>query len=802
MHRRISTQITLLSLLSCVATVSSADEIRFNRDIRPILSDKCFFCHGPDANHREADLRFDVEEVAKSDLGGYFAIVPGSPGESELVERITSDDGDERMPPPESGKELTDDEIDLLRRWIAEGAEYEPHWSFVSPTRPAVPTVNDESWPNGEIDRFILACLETEDLTPSPPADPVTLVRRLSFDLTGLPPSPDVVDEFVRSSDSHEYDRLVERLLDSREYGERMAMYWLDLVRYANTVGYHGDQEHAIAPYRDWAIKAFRDNMPFDEFTIEQLAGDLLPDPTTDQLIATGYNRVLQTSHEGGVQKGEYLHKYDADRVRNLGGAWMGATLGCCECHDHKFDPYTQHDFYSLVSFFADVDDMRTFNGGNNEMTQREPEIEVLSPLVRDQIEELQNRLAELETDRTTAAATSDSAGTEASSSAATEEIDAELETLRKQIAELESDTQRTMIVEHVEPRTIRVLARGDWMDESGEIVTPAVPQFMGQLDVGDRRATRLDLARWLTSPDNPQTARVFVNRLWYLFFGAGLARSLDDNGAQGEWPDHPHLLDWLAVEFVESGWDVKHMVRLLVTSQTYRQSSHVTPELRERDAENRLLARQGRWRLQAEMIRDNALAVSGLLLEGAPVGVSRPYQPAGYYRPLNFPKRLYKPDRDEDQYRRGVYVHWQRQFLHPMLRAFDAPTREECTSQRPISNTPLAALTLLNDPTFVEASRVFAARIIHEGGSTPSERIRWAWRQALSRDPTENELAAMTNLLEMSQAEYEGNAEAAEDALDVGMAAQPEDIAPAELAAWTIVARGIGNLNEFMTRN
>ena len=780
-------RILTIIVLSSFATPADvrADDIRFNRDIRPILSDKCFFCHGPDAGHREADLRFDVEADALADLGGYHAIVPGAPDESELVQRIMSDDESVRMPPLESGKELTPGEIALLLRWIQEGAEYEPHWSFVPPSRPAVPAVDDENWPAGDVDRFILASVEAEGLAPSAQADAVTLIRRLSFDLAGLPPTPEVVEEFTDPTGLLKYEQLVDRLLESPHYGERMALYWLDLVRYANSVGYHGDQEHAIAPYRDWVIKAFQDNMPFDQFTIEQLAGDLLPEPTTDQLIATGYNRLLQTSHEGGVQQGEYLHKYDADRIRNLSGVWMGATLGCCECHDHKYDPYSQRDFYSLVAFFADVDDMRSFQGGNNEMTQREPEMEVLSPLVRDKIESLRERIEELE-----------------SSSATVEEIQAEVTALQEQITVSESQTQRTMIVEHVEPRTIRVLARGDWMDEAGEVVTPSVPQFMEQIDVGDGRATRLDLAHWLTDSDHPQTARVFVNRLWYLLFGSGLVRSLDDNGAQGAWPDHPQLLDWLAVEFIESGWDVKHMVRLLVTSRTYRQSSFVAPELRERDPENRLFARQGRWRLPAEVIRDNALAVSRLLVEGPPASVSRPYQPAGYYRPLNFPKRLYKPDRDQEQYRRGVYVHWQRQFLHPMLRAFDAPSREECTVVRPISNTPLAALALLNDPTFVEASRVFAERIVREGGAEPSDRIRWAWREALSREPSDTELAAMLNLLQISQDEYKNNPDATEDLLEVGLASLPEDVAPAELAAWTSVARGIVNLNEFIGRN
>jgi len=773
--------VALACLLMLPAATALGGDIRFNRDIRPILSDKCFLCHGPDAEQREADLRFDVEESAKADLGGHAAIVPGKADESELIARITSDDNTVRMPPDDSGKQLTDVEIDLLRRWIEEGAVYEPHWSFVVPTRPDVPAINDETWPRGAIDRFLLARWEAEHVAPSPEADPVTLVRRMSFDLIGLPPTSDVVDEFVNTPDPKPYDDLVERLLQSPHYGERLAMYWFDLVRYANSVGYHGDQEHAIAPYRDWVIKALNDNMPFDQFTTEQLAGDLLPDATVDQQIASGYNRLLQTSHEGGVQIQEYLKKYDADRIRNLAGAWMGATLGCCECHNHKFDPYTQRDFYSLVAFFADVDDLPSFQGGNTVMTKREPEIEAPSPLTRERIEELRAHLAELE---------------------AANAEEAELQTLRDEIARLEKLKQRTMITRSVEPRETRVLARGDWMDDTGEIVMPHVPGFLPQIDTGDQRATRLDLARWLTSPDHPLTARVFVNRLWYLFFGAGLSRSLDDNGAQGEPPDHPDLLDWLAVEFRESGWDIKHMVRLIVTSRAYRQSSLVAPELAERDPANRLFARQGRWRLQAEMIRDNALAVSGLLVEGPPAVVSRPYQPAGYYKPLNFPTRTYKPDSGDDQYRRGVYVHWQRQFVHPMLRAFDAPTREECTAQRPISNTPLAALTLLNDPTFVEASRVFAERIIREGGADTRARLRWAWHEALSRPPSDGEVAAMTRLLEYSQPEFEQSPESAEELLSVGLAPRPDDLNPAELAAWTMVTRGIANLQEFVMRN
>jgi hypothetical protein len=833
-------------------------KVEFNRDIRPILSDKCFFCHGPDANHREADLRFDVEEVAKADRDGRRAIAPGQPQASELVRRITSGDESERMPPQESGKELTAEQIELLRRWIEQGAEYQAHWSYIPPRRPAVPEIDGSSernpvsprdrvsaeWPVNEIDRFILARLGGEGLLPSPAADAVTLVRRLYFDLTGLPPPRAEVDVFVDNDDPGAYERLVDRLLESPHYGERMAMYWLDLVRYANTVGYHGDQEHAISPYRDWVIKAFNDNMPFDEFTVDQLAGDLVPDATVDQQIASGYNRLLQTSHEGGVQVKEYLSKYDADRVRNLGGVWMGATTGCVQCHDHKFDPYAQRDFYSLAAFFADIDELRTFKGGDTSPTKREPELEVLSPLVREEIARLEAQLNALDpasggrepaepAPERTPGSDPDAPSVRVTSRDTSPE---NIAVIRARIEELRGRKQRTMITKSVEPRTIRVLARGDWMDESGEVVEPAVPQFLGSIETEGRRATRLDLARWLTAREHPLTARVFVNRLWYVFFGGGLSKSLDDNGAQGEWPTHPELLDWLAAEFGEGAegregegaegserraegadevartlaasgalhgaWDVKHMVKLLVMSRTYRQSSLETPDLRERDPENRLFARQGRWRLPAEMIRDNALAVSGLLVDRLGGGVSRPYQPAGYYQHLNFPKRDYKADADENQYRRGVYVHWQRIFLHPMLKAFDATSREECTAQRPISNTPLAALVLLNDPTFVEAARVFAARVLREGGATTEARIRWAWREAVSREASEGEVEMLSKLYEESLSEYRKDRQAVETVLAVGLAPRTGDVDLAEHAAWTSVSRAVFNVSEFISRN
>ncbi len=734
--------------INFTAFVADAGEIQFNRDILPILADKCFACHGPDDSHRKADLRLDTREGSLADLGGYAAVAPGAPGKSELLTRITTDDEDDLMPPPDTGKQLNADEKKLLRDWIAQGGVYEAHWAYIPPTRPVVPSVSDRAWPSGAIDWFIMARLESENLLPSPQADPATLARRLHFDLTGLPPSPGLAERLANDQSPEAYTRVVDELLASPRFGERLASYWLDLVRYADTVGYHGDQDHAITPYRDWVIKAFNDNLPFDQFTAEQLAGDLLPNATVNQKIASGYNRLLQTSHEGGVQMKEYLAKYSADRVRNLSNAWLGATMGCSECHDHKYDPFTQRDFYSLAAFFADVNDDKTFSGTNTLPTKREPEMQVVSPL-----------------------------------------------------AVSRAGLTRTMVTGRVKPRTIRVLPRGNWMDDSGEIVAPAVPNFLPALKAKGR-ANRLHLAQWLVSADNPLTARVFVNRLWYLFFGSGLSRSLDDTGSRGEWPTHPALLDWLAVEFTGSSWNIKHIVRLIVTSSAYRQSSLVTPQLREHDPENRLFARQGRFRLQAETIRDNALAVGGLLNDQMGGQAAKPYQPAGYYAPLNFPQRTYKADVNSNQYRRGVYVHWQRQFLHPMFRAFDAPTREECTAQRPVSNTPLAALTLMNDPTFIEAAKGFALRILNEAGSTDRQRLAWAWHTSLGREPSNDELTVARVFLGEMRKRYQTDTNAAAELLTVGMMQMPSGVAKPEAAAWTVLGQALLNLSETITRN
>ncbi len=767
---------------------SPGRNVRFSTDIRPLLSDRCFHCHGPDEESREAELRLDIAPDAD------HIVVPSKPSESELLRRVTSSDPDEQMPPPGHGKTLTTEEINLLRRWIQGGGKWSAHWAYEKPVKTVPPDVAVDGRSNW-IDRFIAARLGDESLKLSPEADRVTLIRRISFDLTGLPPTPEEVDAFVNDRSEEAWEKVVDRLLASDEHGERMATYWLDLVRYADTVGYHGDQDHSISPYRDWVIDAFIENMPFDRFTAEQIAGDLVEGSGVDQKIASGYNRLLQTTHEGGLQPKEYLAIYAADRIRNLSEVWMGGTMGCCQCHNHKFDPYTIEDFYSMGAFFADLDEAKHFkSGGNSLPTKREPEIVVLTRRERLRIEELNQKIGESKA--VVAALTS--------GSAARSELEATITELAKAKESISRNARRTMISASIEPRTMRVLPRGNWLDDSGAIVVSAIPKFLGQLDTGGQRATRLDLANWLTDAENGNgllTARVFVNRFWYLLFGEGLARNLTDFGGQGEPPSHPELLDNLAIEFVESGWNVRHMLRLIATSRAYRQSSLVRGELREADPENRLFSRQSRFRLSAEAIRDNSLFISGLLVQQVGGASVKPYQPIGYYRHLNFPTRKYAQHNDDRQWRRGLYVHWQRQFLHPMLKAFDAPRREECTAQRPRSNTPLASLTLLNDPTFVEAARAFAARIM-AGASDDRSRLDEAFRLAVSRVPDDFERQLLTQLLAESRSQFRTDEASARALVSTGISPQPEQVSVSEHAAWTTVARAILTLGETTTRN
>ncbi len=767
----------------CITTRTAwCDELSFNRDIRPILSDACFFCHGPDSAHREADLRLDVESDAKA-----HAIVPGDVEASELVARIISDDADQKMPPLDSTKKLTKRQIDLLKQWVQQGAKYEEYWAYVAPKPHTAPAVSRPDWPRDPVDQFVLAGLDQQGMKPAADADPITLIRRVTFDLTGLPPSEEQLQAFVANPSPAAYRRYVDKLLASPAYGERMAIYWLDLVRFADTVGYHGDQDHSISPYRDYVIDAFNRNLPLDQFAREQLAGDLLDDPTQDQLIASGYNRLLQTSHEGGVQPKEYLAIYSADRVRNFSEVWMGATVGCAQCHDHKYDPYTAKDFYSMAAFFADIDEAQHFKSGSNSLpTKRFPEVSVLSRWQRELLSDVTSDIERLEKI----------------------EKPTRMQTLRladsKAVRDRLVKSKRvTMVSKTTQPREIRVLPRGNWLDDSGPVVQPTTPEFMKPTGVADRRANRLDLANWLTDNDTGVaglTARVFANRFWYLLFGRGISSSLSDFGGQGQPPTHPELLDQLAIDFIVSDWNVKKLMRRLVLSRTYQQSSIVDEAALQADPYNEWFARQSRFRLPAEMVRDNTLSISGLLVSHVGGDSVKPYQPAGYYRHLNFPTRKYKADTGDRQWRRGVYTHWQRQFLHPMLKAMDAPSREECTAQRPRSNTPLEALVLLNDPSMVEAARKLAGRLVSLDGATEQTRIETGFRLATSRQPDAKELSVLSELLATEKEHYQTHRADAVQLLGSGKSLSQDDVV--HMAAWVSVARSLLNMYETVTRN
>ena len=764
--------------------------VEFNRDVRPILSDNCFLCHGPDKNRRKADLRLDLrDEALKAE-----AFVPGKPDESELVARIFSTDPDELMPPPKSNKKLDARQKEILKRWVQQGAEYQQHWSYEKPVKAQIPTGQNA------VDVLVQRRLAEVGLKPSPEADRRTLIRRLSSDLTGLPPTPEEVKAFVEDTSPDAYERLVDRLLASPHYGERMAIGWLDVVRFADTIGYHSDNPRNVWPYRDWVIKSFNDNKPFDRFTLEQIAGDLLPDANTETRVGSAFNRLLLSTEEGGAQPKDYEARMLTDRVRAVGAAWLGQTTGCAQCHDHKFDPFTMRDFYSLGAFFADIqepiigrredgmvvasaEDQKTLARLDAAVAEAKKHLEAVAP-------QLDAAQAQWEADLSRYAVTlpelaRDSKATPAEKTAARAvqaalkkdakarnpkereavqtyfrtkatplfpaERDAVARAERERKAFADGLPKCLVSVHSATPRTVRILPRGNWMNETGEVVKPALPHYLPRPEVTGRDLTRLDLARWLVSRDNPLTARTVMNRLWKQFFGAGLSKQLDDLGAQGEPPSNPALLDWLACEFMDSGWDVKHMVRTIVTSKTYRQTSVATPELLAADPLNRELARQSAYRVDAELVRDNALAVSGLLVAKIGGPSVKPYQPDGYWENLNFPQRQYVADQGDAQHRRGLYTWWQRSFLHPSLLAFDAPSREECCAERNRSNIPQQALVLLNDPTYVEAARAFAARVLRECSGRPEDRLNRAWQLALQRDPRPSEAETVRKLLEQA---------------------------------------------------
>jgi hypothetical protein len=1001
-----------------------AQGLRFNRDIRPILSEHCFACHGFDRNKRDSGLRLDRREDAlRPARSGAIPIVPGKPEESELIARIYSTEPDDLMPPPKAHKTLSTAQRELLKRWVAEGAPYEPHWAYAPLARPAAGAEGSAA-----IDWFVEQRLRAEGIEASPTADPETLRRRIALDLVGLPP----VAVQGQSGESPGPDSAgglrewIEQLLHSPRYGERWAVWWLDAVRFADTVGYHGDQTQRVFPYRDYVIEAFNRNKRFDEFTVEQIAGDLLPNATPEQRVASGFNRLSMMTREGGIQPREYFAKYMADRVRAVGSAWLGATIGCAECHDHKFDPITQRDFYALGAYFADLKQYALYHGvflpnpdlkGWTDHHPFPPEIEVQSayrerrrrrfeaeresiarnawekvaaaerlswktamrgfldthpsgwmtpeaeprlgaapqgkdaaPLVRREpdgslflekaaqgsltvhLREVRGTVAALRVELLPHAAHGgrlvrtgeleklvvlpalhvrrkganarealpfrhgdartkdptyfqgdhepgvlkgwkpaaappmglqaqaavwllrnpvaledgdelvctfadgkwnagcvrisvsplatlqdggeafDAAGLDApdlwfASNPAEEKVRESFVRAEQAMLECRNGRAFSLVSQAVEPAPVRVLPRGNWQDESGPLVEPATPGFLPASLAGEpRRQNRLDLARWLVSAENPVPPRALMNRLWKAFFGTGLSATLDDLGTQGEPPSHPELLDWLAAEFRESGWDFRHMVRLIVNSKTYQRSARQRPELAGIDPSNRLLACQNPRRLEAEFVRDNALAIAGLLdseVGGPSVHI---YFPKDLYRDMEFPKRVFHPVEDERQWRRGLYVHWQRTFLHPMLAAFDAPNRDESACMRTQANTPQQALTLLNDPTFVEAARMLAGKCLAAcPTATDDARLEWMIRRTLGRGSKGAERSGLGKLLHEHRERFAGDADGAGALLRTGSAPSAAAcgvMAPEpEVAAWTSVARVLLNLHETITR-
>ncbi|HEV3237731.1 MAG TPA: PSD1 and planctomycete cytochrome C domain-containing protein [Gemmataceae bacterium] len=1010
----------------------SQQAIDFNRQIRHILSENCFACHGPDEKARKAKLRLDTKEGAFGKLkGGGFPLVAGKPEESELFLRITSPEEHERMPPAKSGKSLKPEQVELVKEWIKQGAEWSKHWAFLPPHKTTLPKVKDAAWARNAIDTFILARLESEGLKASPEASKETLIRRVTFDLTGLPPTLADVDAFLADKSKDAYEKVVDRLLKSPHFGERLAVDWLDAARFADTHGYHIDSARDMTAWRDWVIKSFNENKPFDVFTVEQLAGDLLPNPTMEQKIASGFNRNNMINFEGGAIPEEYQTAYIVDRVNTTGTVWLGLTVGCAQCHDHKYDPLKQKEYYQLYAFYNNIPE----NGLDGQKGNAVPVLKIPTSVQKQDLDKLSAQIKELDkriegpipevdasqvawekdagkekavdwvvldprdykslggatltklkdhslfatgpnpdketyvvsaktdltevtgirleavpddsfpekgpgrshngnlvmTDfRITAAgqpvkikkATADfsqqdfpialaidanpatgwavlpevgkphfavfepeqpiksASGIELGITldfqsvfaqhqigkfrlsvtnvkdphqiaklpdkvreiiaiAAEKRSDAQKAEIRqyfrsnvspevkklheqrfklqKKMEELDKKVPTTMVMQEMpKPRDTFMLVRGQY-DKHGDKVTAGLPASLGTLSK-NTSSNRLGLAKWIVDSSNPLTARVTVNRYWQMFFGTGLVKTAEDFGSQGELPSHPDLLDWLAVEFMsrspaplgsgsKKSWDVKALIRLIVTSSSYRQSSKVTPALYERDPENRLLARGPRLRLQAEFIRDQALAISGLL-NGEIGGRSvSPYQPAGLWEELafrqdndNFSAQVYVQSHGKDLYRRTMYTFWKRTSPPPTLITFDAPDRETCTVRRPRTNTPLQALVLMNDPTYVEASRKLAERLMTEAKNT-DERIVLAFRLATARSPKAEETAILKKVFEEQLSVYQKDEKAAIKLLAVGESQRNEKLNPSELAAWSVVASVIINLDEAVNK-
>jgi hypothetical protein len=853
----------VLSVLCALALAppANADEKRvdFARDVLPILSDKCFQCHGPDEKSRKADLRLDIKEEALKPP----VVVPGKSAESELVKRLAPEDPDELMPPPKSNKKLSAAEIATLKAWIDQGAAWGQHWGFVKPVRPAVPEIRNPKYEiRNPIDAFVAQRLLREKIAPSPQADKERLIRRVTLDITGLPPTLEEVDAFLKDDSPKAYEAVVERLLKSPRYGERMAWDWLDAARYADSNGYQGDGERTMWPWRDWVVRAFNDNVPYDRFTVEQIAGDLLPNATKEQTLATAFNRNHMINGEGGRIAEENRVEYVFDQAETVGTVWLGLTFTCSRCHDHKFDPLSKRDYFRLFAYF----NQSPVNGGGGN-GQTPPVIDFATPeqeqkrrAAQSALDDLvlkvvpiEQRLREAATVKgkdgkigTTLPQVIESALRKGPGDRADQNFDelakhfkdAEPE-YAKLLAEVRKAKQardaasqsvpKVMVMADMpQPRETFLYTRGDYQKREGKVV-PGTPSVFGAGPwLPAVRETRLDLARWIVSPDNPLTARVTVNRFWQTFFGTGLVKTSEDFGVQGERPSHPELLDWLAVEFVESKWDVKHLVRLMVTSAAYRQSAKVrsaefgtgseselvaaalssvgafiphsalrTPRLE--DPDNRLLARGPRHRLPAWAIRDQALAASGLLtptIGGPPV---KPYQPAGIWEEATFGNKRYAQDKGDALYRRSLYVFWRR-IVGPTM-FFDAASRQTCSVKNTTTNTPLHALATLNDPAYVEAARALAQLAMEQGGATDAERAAFAYRRVTCRKPTDAQVKILAAAVEKQRSIFAADKPAAAKLLKVGESPRNEKLDTTDHAALTVVCLTLLNLDEVLNK-
>ena len=790
LHKLLTYNIFFLGIFSSVLL---AKEVSFNRDIRPILSNKCFSCHGPDKHERKAELRLDISEGsdgAYREKDGIFALKPGSLDDSELWHRIISEDSEEVMPPPEANKKLlTVQEKELIKEWISSGAKYEKFWAFEKPKKPDLPKVKNGKWSDEPIDLFVMKKLESTGVTPSPEADKRTLIRRLSLDLTGLPPSREEVRKFDSDDTAGAYEQLVDKLLSREQYGEHMARYWLDLVRFADTNGMHKDYYRNSVAYRDWVIRAYNENLRYDEFVRYQLAGDLFPDASSDQLIASGFNRLHLIIDVGTALPEESFFKNVTDRVTAVGTAFMGMTVQCAACHDHKYDPITQKDYYSLFAFFNNIDAKpETERGLKNGL--QPPIASVPTPDQKKALDELGAEMSEVESE----------INNQNNSEDIISELQEKLKSLKGERDQLEKQIPMAMVMrERKEVRETRIMKRGQY-DDPGEVVERNAPEFLHPMKRAGDVASRMDLANWFIDKENPLTARVAVNRIWQQLFGVGLVKTSEDLGAQGEVPSHPLLLDYLTVSFVNSGWDVKALIKEIVLSKAYKQSSNIDELLFKKDPENRLLARGSRFRMDAEMIRDQILFTSGTLSEKMYGKSVKPPQPDGLWKAVTMIGERFKPDSGEEIRRRSLYTYWKRGMPPPQMTILNAPIRDACVSRRERTNTPSQALLLLNESEYMKAARNLAMTVLVPKEAKPSQRIAFAYETITSRLPDKEEQKTLYELLQSLYKTYL-NEPALADEICEGLPVKEKD-QKAKIAAWTILVNSLYNLDITKTRD